>query len=176
MVPVIGDIVDGGGDEVEVVDEHRCGEDEVEFNRAAGEGVVGVRGKHVHALLLGKLDVRTFGLCVLEEAEVCVGTASRVVAVGGNRVAAGLQEVLQVVVEVEHNAVAPCLACIGNLDAVHIELEHIVVAVLQVEVFVEVSITEFDVATDVDVGTSLTSPAAANVLAFAAPSGLFCLP
>ena len=63
---LIGDVVDGHGDEVVVVDEHRRGEDEVELNRTAREGVVGVRGKHVDALLLGQFDILTFRLDVLE--------------------------------------------------------------------------------------------------------------
>ena len=90
-------------------------------------------------------------------------------------VAATLQKALQVAVEVEHHTVDPSLARVGHLGAVDVEFEHIVVAVLQVEVFLEVSIAEGDVATDVDVA-ALTSPAAADVVAFAAPGSLFCAP
>ena len=41
---LIGNIVNRHGDKIVVVDEHRRGEDEVELNRTAREGVVCVRG------------------------------------------------------------------------------------------------------------------------------------
>ena len=86
-----------------------------------------------------------------------------------------MEKLLHVGIHVEHYAVDPCLASIGNLSAIDIELEHIVVAVLDVEVFVKVALVEIHVSADVDI-CALASPATADVVAFSAPSGFLCPP
>ena len=172
---LIGDVVDGHGNEVVVIDEHGGGEDQVKFNGTANESVVGVRGKHINALLLGNFDVLAFGLDILEESEVSVCTASRVVAMCSNHVLACMEQILQVAIEMQHDAVHPRLACIGYFFAVDIKLEDIIVRILHIHILLQLLGGKFNLAADVDIAAG-TSPAAVDVLALTAPGSLFCLP
>ena len=78
---LIGDVVHRCREQVVVVDEHRCCEDEVEFHGSAHESIIGVRGEHVDALLRCELDTAVVGLHLAIEAEVGIGTTGGVMAV-----------------------------------------------------------------------------------------------
>ena len=83
---LIADVAGRRGEEVEVVNQHGGGEDNIKFHGAAGKGIVGGGGHDVDALLLGRLDGTGVGADVAVEAEVEVGAAGSVMAMGSDDV------------------------------------------------------------------------------------------
>ena len=173
---LIGNIVDGSGDEVIVVYEHGCGEHQVQLHRAAHHSIIGVGGQYVHALLHGGLQFHVLWLHVAIESEVGIGTSCGVVAMGGYHVLACMEMLLEVGIKVQHHVVHPGLACGCHLLSVDIELEHIVVGILQIEVGSQLLGTEFHLSADIDIA-SLTAPLIAHIIqAIASPGSLLLLP
>ena len=156
-------VVDGRGEQVVVVDEHRSREHYVELYRAASECIVCACGEHAHRLLLCREHRGIAESHVLEESEVGVGTTCGVVAVRGDDVLAGLEEFLQVAVEMQLHALAPSLAGVSHLGAVDVYLEHVVMRIHEVEVVLEVLCRNVNHTTHVEVGVGL-APASAHIV------------
>ena len=119
---LIADVVDWGGEQVEVIEEHRCREDEVEFDRATDHGVVGVGGHDIDAFLCGFLDAFGRNKDVHVDTEVDIGTAGRVVAVGSHDVVAFVKVAFLLGRELVGLSLNPCLTGFHNLVSVDVEL------------------------------------------------------
>ena len=88
---------------------------------------------------------------------------------GGNDVFAGLEELLELAVEVQLHTIAPCLAGIGNLGAVDVDLEHVVVRIDEIEVVVEIVGAQLDVAAHIEVAVQVAPVGVDIAKAVAAP-------
>ena len=170
---LIGDEVDGCGHEVDIVHEEGCGEDEVEVDAAAPEGVVGAGGQDVACGLYGQL----LGCGVGVEADVGQGAARRVVDVIGYDVPACVEHVLVCFGEPVFDVLHPGVARIDDAAAVDVDLADIVVRVDEDEVLRQVLFGEGDVAADVVVA-ALGRPGGIDIRIFAgcAEGSLLCLP
>ena len=173
---LIRNVVDRHRDQVVVINEHRSGEDNVQFNRTAGKGIIGIGCQYIYTLLLSHLDVGTLGLDVLEQTEVDVCTACGIVAVGRDDVLAGMKKVLQVTLEMQHNAVHPGLACVGHLGAIDVEFKHIIVRILHIQVLLQLLGCQFHLSADIDVAALTAKATVADVLAFCSPGSLLGAP
>ncbi len=97
-------------------------------------------------------------------------------AVGRYDVASLVEECLQRVGDMQHHVVHPCLAGRSHLRAVHIEFEHVIVRILQVEVLLQLLGSQVHLATDIDVTALALPPAADVVQALGAPGSLLGMP
>ena len=147
-----GDVVDGHAQHVVVVHEHGSREDHGEVHGAAGEGVVGVAGQHIHALLLGHLHIGNLWLHVAEKPEVDIAATRGVVAMGGNHIVAGLKQVLEVTLQMQLLAVDPGESCVHHFGAIDKEFEDIVVGIAHIEVGLQVFGRKVDMAAHIDIG------------------------
>ncbi len=82
--------------------------------------------------------------------------------VSSDDVLAGLQQLLQLAVQLQGDTLAPDLTSAGNLCAVDVDLENVVVRVDQRQVLVQVLGVDVDGATHVEVAI-LVAPTCANV-------------
>ena len=85
---LIGNIVNGCGNHIKVVDEHRGRKHKVKIQTAAAEGVISARGHYSTAQLAGFLLLIPFRSDILGEAHICHGATLSVVAMEGNDVLA----------------------------------------------------------------------------------------
>ena len=148
---MIGDVVDGSGQQVVVVDDVWCGEDYVQLHGSAGEGVVGVAGQHVDALLFCCDNAFVALRYVAEDAEVDQCSACLVVAMHGKDVAASLEQTSLLAVQTNHDTVHVVHDASGSLLAIDVDVAGIVVREDEVEVALQLFVGEVDCATYPDV-------------------------
>ena len=152
---LIRDVVDGRRKQIVVVDQHRSGEHYVELHGAAVKFVVGRCSQHIYALLSGFLDVAGFGSLVAVQTEVGVSAAGGVVAVRGNHILARVEQSLHLGSQRQLHAIAPGFAGRGHLGAVDIDVEHVVVAVHQHQVALQVLGSQLHCAAHIEVAVLL---------------------
>ena len=170
---LIGDVVDGGGHLLHVVHEEGCGEDEVEVNRSALEGVVGTGGQDVAGLLICQLLARDIDI----ETYVSQGAARGVVHVVGDEVLPFVQHSLVCLGELIDDVLHPGIADVDHATAIDIGLADIVVRIDEGEVLGQVLCRQGNEAADVVV-TSRSRPVGKDigVLLLAAEGTCSCLP
>ena len=122
-----GDVVDGHGKEIEVIDYHRGGENDAELNGAAGEGVVGVGGEDIDGSLRCGGDIAHLLPGVGVETEIDVGTACGVVAVGCDEVVALMQQGTLGIGKTLLLALQPSFACSDNAGTVDEKFKDVIV-------------------------------------------------
>ena len=93
-----------------------------------------------------------------------------------NDVLAFVEKPLDLFVHGQHHVVHPGLAGGGNLCAVHVQLEHIVMGILQDEFFLQLVGGEFHFAADVDVAAFAAPSVADEGEVGRTPGGLLLLP
>ena len=173
---LIRDVVDGGGDQIIIIDEHGGCEYQIEFHRTTRHSIIGVGGQHVHALLHSGLHLDVIGLDIAIESEVGIGSTRGVVAMCSNHILACMKEFLEVGIQMEYHIVHPGLARGNHFLAVDEELEHIVMRVFHIEVGSQLLGRELHLATDIDIATLLAPLVAYEVESVGPPSSLFLFP
>ena len=112
----------------------RCGEDNIELNRAAGKGVVGVASQHIDTLLLSRHYLIIAFRNVAEDSEVNQSTARLIITMYGKDVLAFLEQVRLVAIQTNYNAIDIVHDACSSLLAVDVNLASIVVREDEVEV------------------------------------------
>ncbi len=160
---LVRDVVDGSGQQVVVVDDVGGSEDNVQFHGAAGEGIVGVAGQHVDALLLGRHDFVVPLGDVAEDAEVDQCAACLVVAMYGKDVLPGPEQTGFLAVQADNDAVHIVHDAGGSFLAVDVDVAGIVVREDEVEVAFELTGSQLHGAAHPDV-VVLFRPGRADVV------------
>ena len=149
---LIGNVIDGSGKEVVIVDEHRGGEHHVKLHRTASERVIRRCGEHAHLLLLCRLHSGVLLCYVAVESEVDVCTAEIVVAVSGNDVLSGAKQSHGLVAETLFHTLTESVAGAHHLGTVDVEFEIVVVGVHHPKLTFQVCLRKVHSAAHIDVG------------------------
>ena len=171
----VGDVAHWGGKQLEVVVEHGRGEDHVELDGAALEGVVGAGGEHADRGLARLAYLLEHRGSVAVEAEVGQCALGAIVSVHGNEVFALVQQPLHVGSERDAGAVSIALLA-AHLGAVDEEGAIVVVRPDDIEVAGELVGSERDGATYVDIAVVAGPERAHGEVFLGAKGGLALLP
>ena len=151
---LIGQVGEGSGEELQIIHYERGGEDHIEVNGSAGEGIIGAGGHH-HTRLLGGCGEIVFG-----QTEIDVSAAGIVLAVGGYHVGAFVQQVA-----VDLHALSAHVPSVSRGEyqlAVDVKFKGVIVLVGGIVVGCSVYLGESHCATNPDVG-SFALPFGADV-------------
>ena len=125
----------------------RCCEDNIEFNRTASEGVVGVASQHVHTLLLCRHNL-VVALCyIAEDAEIDQCTACLVVAMHGKDILAFLEQVSPLAIKTNHHTIHIVHDACGSLLAIDVDFASIIVREDKVEVALQLASSQVNSST-----------------------------
>ena len=136
---LIGDVVDGGREQVVVVDDVRRSKHNVQLYRPASKGVVGIASQHINALLLCCHNLVVAFCNIAEDAKIDQSTTRLIITMYGKNVLSFLEQVCFLAVQTHNHTIHIIHNACGCFLSIDVYFASVVVGEDKVEVALQLA-------------------------------------